>query len=307
MITLHRRLALRIRDLYSGYLWNRNPPEVGAFHRDIPYVHGGGRRQSLDVVVPTVGGPYPVLLYLHGGGWRGGDKKSTTRICKCFARDGLLVFNANYRLAPRHGLREQVKDVADAVRWARDNAARYGGDPERFVIGGESAGAHLASLYAAAARDGRLSEAFSLGQMVPPDLIKGLLLFYGVYDLESALRSASAAARAAVSRGLGEEWGASPESLRLASPIAYVGSGYPPAFICSGEEDDIHEQSVLLEASLGSAGVGHRVMFFPRDAGNPAPHGFLAVYTLESSRAAMRAALEFVREVTGMDVRPRTR
>ena len=305
MITSHQLLALRIRDLYSGYLLNRDPPEVGAFHRSIPYVSGGGRKQSLDIIVPREAAgvrPYPLLFYLHGGGWHLGDKRSPTRICKCFAHEGYLVLNINYRLAPGCGLFEQVSDVGKAVLWGRENARKYGGDPERLALAGESAGAHLASIYASCALDGDLSAALSIEEAVPPDSVKGLLLFYGVYDLESAVSEGSKATRAAARGLLKGQPGTLAERARLASPLFHVSEGYPPAFICSGETDDIHDQSVRFAAALSEAGVPLRTRFFIKGTDPEAPHGFLNAYTLESARIAMRVALDFLEESTGSDV-----
>lgn len=296
MITPLRRLAYRLRDARSRYIWNRNPPQVGAYHRDVPYVPGAGRKQSLDVVVPREScGPSPVLVYLHGGGWQFGDKGSSARICRCFAAGGVLVINANYRLAPRWGLREQLEDVSSAVLWARDNAARFDGDPERLVLAGESAGAHLASLYAAAALDGRLWDALCTGTDAP-QRIERLLLFYGVYDLTPDSLSVSRRAAAVLRGFLGDGGESLAERARLASPSLQLREGYPPALICSGEADVLHAQSVAFARALSSAGITHRTRFFADPSGKAAPHGFLAVYTLETAQAAIRYALEFINE-----------
>jgi acetyl esterase len=299
-LTSAHRLAFNVRNAYSDYLWNRNPPHVGAFHGDAAYVVGGGRKQRLDIVSPGSSGPYPVMCYLHGGGWHFGDKNSPTRVCKCFAHEGILVFNINYRLAPRYHLREQLRDVADAVGWARDNAPAYGGDPDRIVLAGESAGAHLASTYAAAVVDEGLSDALSLGRGVPPGCLHGLLLFYGVYDLESALRSRSGFLRAAVGGLLADGPARLVDDARLGSPLMHVSPRFPPVYICSSEQDDIHPQSREFAAALRSAGVPCTERFFRTGADPDAPHGFLAVYPLESSRIAMRDALLFVRDVARM-------
>jgi len=292
------RLAFNTRDAYSRYLWNRNPPAVGAVHRDVPYVEGGRRKQTLDVIVPAGEPPYPVIVYIHGGGWHFGDKKSPERICKCFAHQDYIVFNINHRLAPRHDVREQPGDVGRAVLWARKNAGRYGGDAGRLFLAGESSGAHLASLYAAAATDRQLAQALSIEEPVPAACIRGLLLFYGVYDLESALVSSSKTTRAATRGFLGGVGGAAGGLARLASPLRHVSAGYPPVFLCSGDVDEIHGQSVRFDKALADAGVANVSVFFRHDAGEIAPHAFLGAYTMETSRTAMREALAFLDKVT---------
>jgi len=250
MITPVHKLAYRLRDARSRYIWNRNPPPVGAYHRDLPYVPGGGKRQSLDIAVPPSGGQFPVLMYLHGGGWWFGDKGSSARISRCFAAGGVLVVNANYRLAPRNRLGGMLDDVAAAVRWARENAAAYGGDPGRLMLAGESAGAHLACLYAAAALDDRLWADLVPGDRARPEPVERLLLFYGVYDLLSVPRYGSKRTTAVLQGLLGDEGGSLEERARLASPSAHVPGGYPPVFLCSGEADEFHGQSVAFARVL---------------------------------------------------------
>ncbi len=91
-------------------------------------------------------GPLPVVLYLHGGGFRGLDKDTHWVMGLGFARAGYLVFNVNYRLAPRNRFPAAAEDACEAWIWAVRNAARYGGDPTRIVVAGESAGANLAAV-----------------------------------------------------------------------------------------------------------------------------------------------------------------
>ncbi|MDP2315004.1 MAG: alpha/beta hydrolase [Pseudomonadota bacterium] len=101
----------------------------------------------LDVYRPVgTAGPLPVVLYLHGGGFRGLDKDTHWVMGLGFARAGYLVFNVNYRLAPRHRFPAAAEDACEAWIWAVRNAARYGGDPARIVVAGESAGANLAAV-----------------------------------------------------------------------------------------------------------------------------------------------------------------
>lgn len=98
----------------------------------------------LDVYRPTrAEGPLPVVLYVHGGGFRILSKDSHWIMGLAFARRGFLVFNVNYRLAPKHPYPAALEDCAIAYEWVVKNAARYGGDPKRLVLAGESAGANL--------------------------------------------------------------------------------------------------------------------------------------------------------------------
>ncbi len=83
----------------------------------------------------------PVVLFIHGGSWMMGDKREQGRpMLHEFVRRGWIAVVPNYRLAPRHPWPAQIRDVTRALGWVKKNVATYGGDPERVVIAGGSAG-----------------------------------------------------------------------------------------------------------------------------------------------------------------------
>lgn len=109
---------------------------------DIPYADRAGC--TLDVLRPQgATGPLPVVLYAHGGGFRVLSKDTHGHVAARYARAGFLVLNIDYRLAPEHPFPAAVQDVHDAWCWALDALPELGGDPERVVVAGESAGANL--------------------------------------------------------------------------------------------------------------------------------------------------------------------
>ncbi len=113
--------------------------------RDVPYLADGRRDHTLDIYRPANdSGPLPVVLYIHGGGFRVLSKDSHWMFGYGYARRGWLVFNINYRLAPEHPFPAAIEDAAAALQWVVANARQYGGDLDRLVFAGESAGANLA-------------------------------------------------------------------------------------------------------------------------------------------------------------------
>src|SRR5207244_6728579 len=112
--------------------------------RDLPYLPSGLGAHRLDVYRPTwLTGPLPVVLYLHGGGFRILSKDSHWIMALAFARRGFVVANVNYRLAPTHRYPAAVEDACAAYRWVSQNARAHGGDPDRLILAGDSAGANL--------------------------------------------------------------------------------------------------------------------------------------------------------------------
>jgi acetyl esterase len=113
--------------------------------RDIAYGdHPVAHR--LDIHRPRFGPrPLPVLLYIHGGAFVLCSKDTHRSIAQINAeRAGYLVVTINYRLAPQHPFPAAIADACAAYRWTVRNIARYGGDPGRIMVAGESAGGNLA-------------------------------------------------------------------------------------------------------------------------------------------------------------------
>jgi acetyl esterase/lipase len=109
---------------------------------DIAY--GTDPRQKLDVYQPA-GAADRVLVYIPGGGFVGGDKNADgvfyVNLGNYLAGHGILTIVANYRLAPAHPWPAGSQDVGSVVAWARANAKSYGGNPDRIILFGQSAGA----------------------------------------------------------------------------------------------------------------------------------------------------------------------
>jgi dienelactone hydrolase len=122
--------------------------------RDI--VYGTDPLQKLDVFTsaPTPGAAKPVVMHLHGGGFERGDKRREgspyyDNIMLWLTRQDMVGVNINYRLAPQHTWPAAHEDLAAAVRWVQANIVQYGGDPDRLVLLGQSAGADLIAGYLA--------------------------------------------------------------------------------------------------------------------------------------------------------------
>jgi acetyl esterase/lipase len=113
---------------------------------DIAY--GEGSRRRLDIYAPrkTSAAPTPVVVFFYGGGWETGSKNMYGWVGAALARQGYLVLVPDYRVYPDVRCPTFLEDSARAVRWARDHAADYGGDPGRLVLMGHSAGAYNAAM-----------------------------------------------------------------------------------------------------------------------------------------------------------------
>jgi acetyl esterase/lipase len=126
----------------------------------------------------------PVFVFVHGGGFVAGDKHTpgTPRhdlVGAWAVRHGLVGVTMTYRLAPEFTWPAGAQDVAAAVGWLRANIADYGGDPDRIVVAGNSAGAvHVADYIAGHANAGQYSTNL--------DGIRGAALLSGIYQARTA-------------------------------------------------------------------------------------------------------------------------
>jgi acetyl esterase len=149
-------IAARLREIGPGFdlpavqalyepLLAQQSHEGVLLHADRPY--GGHARQVLDVYEPALAGTgRPVLVSFHGGGFIRGDKRQRANIGWHFAHHGVLTVLPNYRLAPESRWPAGPQDVIAVWQWLQENAMRFGGDPQRIVFMGESAGAaHVAA------------------------------------------------------------------------------------------------------------------------------------------------------------------
>jgi acetyl esterase/lipase len=157
----------------------RKEPYVGvAVTRDEKY--GSDERHRLDVFRSNdAASALPVLLFVHGGGYVRGDKRAAgspfyDNVMLWSVEHKMVGVNMTYRLAPANPWPAAAEDIAAAVAWTRANIARFGGDPNRIVLMGHSAGATHVSSYLAHPEIGSKSPAHAAGA----------ILVSGNYDLK---------------------------------------------------------------------------------------------------------------------------
>ncbi len=109
--------------------------------------YGDHLRHRLDLYKPATGvGPWPVVVFLHGGGFIRGSKENRANLGVFLAQQGFIAVLPNYRLAPECVWPCGAEDVIAVWQWVHTHAARWGADPARTVLAGESAGAaHVAA------------------------------------------------------------------------------------------------------------------------------------------------------------------
>jgi acetyl esterase/lipase len=125
---------------------------------DLTYAHvSGARPLTLDIYRVPNAGPKPAIIYVHGGSYVAGDPRNDINpvfgeedaFMAYIASHGYVVIAVTYRLADEAKWPAQLEDVKAAIRWVRGNADKYGVDPQRIGVWGESSGGHIAAMVGA--------------------------------------------------------------------------------------------------------------------------------------------------------------
>lgn len=234
----------------------------------------------------------PALFYMHGGSWSAADKSIFSIIAKEFAEQGLIVINLNYRLMPEATLPQIYGDILDCLRFCIQNAEMFGIDKNQIFLGGDSAGAHLASLLASNV----------VAQNPPLDCkISGCILFYGVYDI-SHLRHLNFRTCRAIGKYWEEKYSTAPATLAQFyhdySPIQLIDANFPPTFISAGKIDSLtHTESIPFAQKLTSLNVDCDALIFPKTR-RDARHAFINLNN-SAKKQTLTRAFDFIhRHVT---------
>jgi acetyl esterase/lipase len=212
--------------------------------RDLAY--GTAPRQRLDLYVPDAPPPnMPVILFFYGGSWESGSKNLYLALGQAFASKGIMVAVADYRLFPQARYPAFLHDSAEAFAYVRAHAARYGGDPARLFLAGNSAGAYNAMMLVA---DGAyLSQAGAdVGQVCGVIGIAGPYNFLPLTDKHLITIFGGAA------------W---PET----QPITHIDGKRPPMLLAAGTDDTTvsPRNSSDLAEKLKSYGSSVRLIAYP--------------------------------------------
>ena len=185
--------------------------------RDIAF--GPGERGRLDVYRPRRPLPgAPVAVFFYGGTWQEGDRAFYHFVGATLASRGIVTVTPDYRLYPEVCFPDFLRDCAAAVRFTRDKATAWGGDPGRLFLIGQSAGAYNAAMLGL---DRRWLGAEGLD---PATDLAGVIGLAGPYDF-LPLRDET----------LKTIFG--PEPLAQTQPIAHAGGEAPPMLLLVGDKD----------------------------------------------------------------------
>ncbi len=161
--------------------WRSASAQVRAEHRcfqDVAY--GTGLNESLDIFPAASAGEggAPVFVFIHGGYWRALDMADHSFIAPAFTAQGAHVVVPNYALCPVVSVSHITLQMVKAVAWVWRNIHRFGGDRNRIVVVGHSAGGHLAAMLMACQWQRHAKD-------LPEHVVHKALSISGLFELES--------------------------------------------------------------------------------------------------------------------------
>ena len=229
---------------------------------------------SMDIYKPraTASARSPVVVFFYGGSWQNGNREQYRFVGQRLAENGILTVIADYRTYPRAMFPAFMDDAARAVRRVHDDAASWGGDPDRIYVAGHSAGAQIAALLATDSR-------YLHAQGIEPNQLAGVIGISGPYDFK-------------VTGDLVAVFG--PPSLwPRAQAVNFVDGNEPAFLLLHGTGDRVVEyaDSVELAEKLRSHGVPATLKLLP-EAGHLTP--LVSLYDPTRSPAVLADIVEFI-------------
>lgn len=280
--------------------------------RDVAYRNSGLAEHRLDIYRPRDAGsqgPLPVIVYVHGGGFRILSKDTHWIMGLAFARRGYLVFNISYRLAPEHRFPAAIEDACDALAWVVEHAARFGGDPSRLALAGESAGANLVTslaiatsyrrpepwarrVFDAGVRPRAVVPACGVFQVTEPERFQRRFPRLSPFIYDRLLEVSDAYLGSAQPHRPGEH--------DLADPVMLFERGdapdrpLPPFFTPCGTRDPLVDDTQRLKRALDALGTRCDVELYPGE-----PHAFHAIVFTPNARRCWARTFDFLDEHMG--------
>ncbi len=222
---------------------------TSTFTKTSSLAYGDDPRQKLDIYRPVTALPdAPVVVFFYGGSWNSGSKDDYGFVGEALAARGIVVVIADYRLYPQVRYPLFLQDGAQAVAWAYQHSAEYGGDPRKLYVMGHSSGAYNAAMLA-------LDPQWLAGVGLSPSVFKGWIGLAGPYDF---LPIENRDVRPVFFY---------PDSPPDSQPINHVSQSAPPSLLIASVDDNLvnpKRNTGGLAKKLRAAGVPVEEFYFIR-------------------------------------------
>ncbi|MEQ1956674.1 alpha/beta hydrolase [Mesorhizobium sp. CN2-181] len=193
--------------------------------------------ECIDIFAPSEEGRAPFVAFFHGGWWKANNRISRAFLAAEYLKRGFGFASIGYPLAPEHSISTIFESARNAISWLHRNASRFGLNPSRILLAGNSAGGHLATMVGA--------EDSLAAAGLPASSVVGIVSLSGIYDL------------GLLAGTFVEEWlPLDQEIIRSCSPIHCLPSQSTPLLLAVGdaEPNGFKEQMLSYAYALEKAG-----------------------------------------------------
>lgn len=249
----------------------------------------------------------PTIIWIHGGGWISGSKENARGYFKLLAAQGFNIVSVEYQFAPQVIYPNQLLQINRALKFISKHAEDYHIDANQLYMAGDSAGANLASHYAALLTNPQFARESNFVPAIQPQQLKGLILHCGIYDIASFVTTAPDEHKII-------EWGIyslvkaytgerkdDGAFLNEISPIKHLTANYPPVFISGGHKDFLTEtQSVPFVAALKQHEIPVTAVFYP-ESKEPLVHEYQFFMGLKASQQTFDQTISFIEQFSNLD------
>lgn len=236
-----------------------------------------GRQLTVEVDRPAdADGTRPAVVLIHGGGWYSGEPADMDPWADLATDAGWVAFSLEYRLATQGGggpaWPQSFQDVQAGVEWVHRNAPRYGADPGKLAVFGESAGAHLTVLLAVEGTGGDAEIRAATAWSAPLDLASLAPAGGTVPGCEDNPQCEEFWSLGVVEWFVGCAPSSCASAYAAASPVGQAGKGTAPLWFANSTEELVPlPPAQQLDRELTAAGVDHRLVTLP---GMAHAHGY---------------------------------
>jgi acetyl esterase/lipase len=201
----------------------------------------------------------------------------------------------DYTVAPEARFPTPVRQTNAALAWLADNGARFGIDPARVFVAGDSAGAQIAAQTALGIAEPAYARAIGVTPGLPRGALRGVVLFCGPYD-PTVMNFDSAYGgfmRTVIWSYLGTRDPADPRVAAM-SLAPHLTPAYPPVFVSVGNADPLAPQSYAFAEALRAQGVEVDALFFPTDHRPPLGHEYQLLLSTPDGRLSFERYTAFL-------------
>lgn len=187
--------------------------------RHVELAYGSAAAHTLDLFLPEHGDSEPLpplLLFIHGGYWQELSKASSLFAAPDCTQAGIAFAAIDYTLAPQASVHDMVLECRKALRWLHQHGEELGFDPQRIIVAGSSAGAHLAAMCCL--------RGWKDDADLPAGTPAAAVLVSGIYDLQPLIGTS-----------INEALSLDESSALTVSPQGFDLTGFPPSIISWGE------------------------------------------------------------------------